>query len=62
MATSKQSISAWHSWHYLSVLSAVKKREDIKSIGLSLRKTLKWMYLEANTDDVVKTASILTTK
>lgn len=40
----------------------MKKREDIKSIGLSLRKTLKWIYLEANTDDVAKTASTLTTK
>ena len=62
MATSKQSISAGHSWHCLSVLSAAKEREDVKSISLSLRKTLKLISSEANTDDVVEAANILTTK
>jgi len=62
MATSKQSISAGHSCHCLSVLSAAKDREDIKSISLSLRKALKLISSEANTDDVVEAANILTTK
>lgn len=60
MATSKQSTSAGHTWHHLNVLFAVKKRADFKS--LSLRKMLKIIYLEANTDDVVETANSLTTK
>lgn len=38
VATSKQSISAGHSWHCLSVLSAAKEREDVKSISLSFGK------------------------
>lgn len=62
MATSKQSTSAGHTWHRLNVLFAVKKRADFKSISLSLRKMLKIIYLEANTDDVVETANSLTTK
>lgn len=62
MATSKQSVSAGHSWQHLSVLSAARKKEDVKSISLSLRKTLKLISSEANTDEVVEAANILTRK
>lgn len=62
IGTSKQSISVGHSRHYLSVLCAAKEREDIKNFGLLLRKTVKLISSEANTDDVVEAANILTTK
>lgn len=62
MRTSKQFISVGHSWHCLSVLSAAKEREDVKSFGFSLRKILKLISSEGNTDDVVEVANILTTK
>lgn len=59
MATSKQSFC--RAQLALSLLSAAKERE-VKSISLLLRKTLKLIYSEANTDDVVEAANILTMK
>lgn len=46
----------------LRLLSASKERVVVKSINLSLRKTLKLISSEANTDDIVEAANILTTK
>lgn len=62
LATSKQSTSAGHSWRCLSVLSLAKEREDIKSISLSLKQILTFISSDANADDIVEAANILTTK
>lgn len=45
-----------------SVLSAAKEREDIKSFSLSVRKMLKLISSEGNTDYVVEAANIPTAK